>query len=97
MTDRESGVLARITHGKSNAEVAALTHLSPITINSYIRAIYRKIGWAAGRRAHCGASGTDSLQTSNAWSIGATLVDRPAEASVARSSTSAARSGGLDS
>ena len=44
ITDRESEILALITQGKSNAEVAALTYLSPNTIKSYIRAIYRKIG-----------------------------------------------------
>lgn len=48
LTDRESEILALITQGKSNAEVAALTYLSPNTIKSYIRAIYRKI--AAGSR-----------------------------------------------
>ena len=48
LTDRESEILALITQGKSNAEVAALTYLSPNTIKSYIRAIYRKI--AVGSR-----------------------------------------------
>ena len=43
LTDRESEILALITQGKSNAEVAALTHLSPNTVKSYIRTIYRKI------------------------------------------------------
>ena len=43
LTDRESEILALITQGKSNAEVATLTHLSPNTIKSYIRTIYRKI------------------------------------------------------
>ncbi|WP_375401465.1 DNA-binding response regulator [uncultured Amnibacterium sp.] len=43
ITDRESEILALITQGKSNAEVAALTYLSPNTIKSYIRSIYRKI------------------------------------------------------
>ncbi len=43
LTDRESEILALITQGKSNAEVAALTFLSPNTVKSYIRAIYRKI------------------------------------------------------
>lgn len=43
LTDREAEVLALITQGKSNAEVAALTFLSPNTIKSYIRTIYRKI------------------------------------------------------
>ncbi len=43
LTDRESEILALITQGKSNAEVAALTYLSPNTVKSYIRIIYRKI------------------------------------------------------
>jgi DNA-binding NarL/FixJ family response regulator len=43
LTDRESEILALITQGKSNTEVAALTHLSPNTVKSYIRTIYRKI------------------------------------------------------
>lgn len=44
ITDRESEILALITQGKSNAEVAGLTHLSPNTVKSYIRSVYRKIG-----------------------------------------------------
>ncbi|MBA3524056.1 MAG: response regulator transcription factor [Geodermatophilaceae bacterium] len=44
LSDRESEILALITQGKSNAEVAALTFLSPNTVKSYIRATYRKIG-----------------------------------------------------
>jgi DNA-binding NarL/FixJ family response regulator len=43
ITDRESEILALITQGKSNAEVSALTYLSPNTVKSYIRNIYRKI------------------------------------------------------
>ena len=44
ITDRESEILALITQGKSNAEVAKLTYLSPNTVKSYIRSVYRKIG-----------------------------------------------------
>jgi len=44
ITDREAEILALITQGKSNAEVARLTYLSPNTVKSYIRSIYRKIG-----------------------------------------------------
>ena len=44
LTDREAEILALITQGKSNAEVAALTYLSPNTVKSYIRTVYRKIG-----------------------------------------------------
>ncbi|WP_291050707.1 response regulator transcription factor [Herbiconiux sp.] len=43
LTDRESEILALITQGKSNAEVATLTYLSPNTVKTYIRAIYGKI------------------------------------------------------
>jgi DNA-binding NarL/FixJ family response regulator len=43
LSDRESEILALITQGKSNAEVADLTYLSPNTVKSYIRTIYRKI------------------------------------------------------
>jgi len=48
LTDLESEILALITQGMSNAKVAELTYLSPNTVKSYIRAIYRKIG--AGSR-----------------------------------------------
>jgi DNA-binding NarL/FixJ family response regulator len=51
LTDRESEILALITHGKSNAEVATLTYLSPNTVKSYIRTIYRKINVASRTQA----------------------------------------------
>ena len=51
LTDRESEILALITQGKSNAEVATLTYLSPNTVKSYIRSIYRKIGADSRTRA----------------------------------------------
>jgi DNA-binding NarL/FixJ family response regulator len=51
LTDRESEILALITQGESNAEVAALTFLSPNTVKSYIRTIYRKIGVASRTQA----------------------------------------------
>jgi DNA-binding NarL/FixJ family response regulator len=44
LSDRESEILALITQGKSNADVARLTYLSPNTVKSYIRNVYRKIG-----------------------------------------------------
>ena len=44
LTDRESEVLALITQGKTNVEVAAVMYLSINTIKSYIRSAYRKIG-----------------------------------------------------
>ena len=48
LTDRESEILALITQGKNNTEVATLTYLSPNTVKSYIRSSYRKIN--AGSR-----------------------------------------------
>jgi len=51
LSDRESEILALITQGKSNAEVAALTYLSPNTVKSYIRTIYRKIGVSSRTKA----------------------------------------------
>jgi DNA-binding NarL/FixJ family response regulator len=43
LSDRESEILALITQGKNNAEIAALTYLSPNTVKSYVRNLYRKI------------------------------------------------------
>jgi DNA-binding NarL/FixJ family response regulator len=43
LSDREAEILALITQGKSNADVARLTYLSPNTVKSYIRNIYRKL------------------------------------------------------
>ncbi len=51
LTDREAEILALITQGKSNADVATLTYLSPNTIKSYIRTIYRKINVASRTQA----------------------------------------------
>ncbi|HEX7323701.1 MAG TPA: response regulator transcription factor [Mycobacterium sp.] len=43
LTDRESEILALITQGRSNADVARMTHLKPNTVKSYIRSLYRKV------------------------------------------------------
>lgn len=51
LTDREAEVLALITQGMSNADVAELTYLSPNTIKSYIRSVYRKIGASSRTQA----------------------------------------------
>lgn len=51
LTDREAEILALITQGKRNTEVAALTYLSPNTVKSYVRTIYRKIGVASRTQA----------------------------------------------
>ncbi|CAN5712516.1 response regulator transcription factor [soil metagenome] len=44
LTERESEVVALITAGHRNTEIAAMTFLSVNTIKSYIRSAYRKIG-----------------------------------------------------
>jgi DNA-binding NarL/FixJ family response regulator len=51
LTDREAEILALITQGLSNADVARLTYLSPNTVKSYIRTVYRKIGAASRTQA----------------------------------------------
>ena len=51
ITDRESEILALITQGRSNADVARLTYLSPNTVKTYIRSIYRKIDVDSRTRA----------------------------------------------
>jgi DNA-binding NarL/FixJ family response regulator len=51
LTDREAEILALITQGKSNAEIAAQTYLSPNTVKSYIRTVYRKIDVASRTQA----------------------------------------------
>ncbi|UMB71780.1 LuxR C-terminal-related transcriptional regulator [Mycobacterium paraterrae] len=51
LSEREAEVLALITQGMSNADVARLTYLSPNTVKSYIRTIYRKLGVASRTQA----------------------------------------------
>ncbi len=51
LSDREAEILALITQGKSNADVARLTYLSPNTVKSYIRTIYRKLGVSSRTQA----------------------------------------------
>ncbi|QLQ17277.1 MAG: response regulator transcription factor [Micropruina sp.] len=41
---REGEVIALITQGLSNAEIASAVYLSPNSVKSYIRSAYRKIG-----------------------------------------------------
>ena len=43
LSEREAEILALITQGLDNAEVAARTFLTPNTVKSYIRTLYRKI------------------------------------------------------
>ena len=51
LTDREAEIIALITQGLSNAEIAAVTYLSVNTVKSYIRSAYRKIGATSRTRA----------------------------------------------
>jgi len=51
LTDREAEILALITQGNSNADIAATTFLSINSIKSYIRSTYRKIGVASRTQA----------------------------------------------
>lgn len=44
LTEREAEILALITQGKSNAEIAELTFLSKNSIKSHVRSAYRKVG-----------------------------------------------------
>jgi DNA-binding NarL/FixJ family response regulator len=44
LSERESEILALITQGKNNQEIAALTYLSANSVKTYIRSTYRKIG-----------------------------------------------------
>jgi DNA-binding CsgD family transcriptional regulator len=71
LADRESEILALITHGKSNAEVATLTYCSPNTVKSYIRTIYRKIEVTSRTQAVLWASATASHPTTTASNTGA--------------------------
>ena len=43
LSEREAEILALITQGLDNAQVAAQTYLTPNTVKSYIRTLYRKI------------------------------------------------------
>jgi DNA-binding NarL/FixJ family response regulator len=44
LSPREAEVVALITRGLSNQEIAERAHISPNTIKSYIRSAYRKMG-----------------------------------------------------
>lgn len=51
LTERESEVIALITQGRSNREIADLTFLSPNSVKMYIRTSYRKIGVSSRTQA----------------------------------------------
>lgn len=75
LTARESEMLALITQGKNNSEIAALTYLSPNSVKTYIRSAYAKIGvtsrtqavlWGVGYGLHI-----DHRRIEN-WRVGST-------------------------
>lgn len=51
LSAREAEVVALITQGLSNNDIAARSYLSPNTVKSYIRSAYRKIGVDTRARA----------------------------------------------
>lgn len=51
LSSREAEVLALITQGMSNSEIAKGMYLSPNSVKSYIRSAYRKIGVARRTQA----------------------------------------------
>ena len=51
LTEREAEIMALITQGRSNAEIAALTYLSVNSIKTHIRNAYRKTGVASRSQA----------------------------------------------
>jgi DNA-binding NarL/FixJ family response regulator len=51
LTDREAEVLALITQGHSNTEIAKVMYLSINTVKTYIRSAYQKIGVTTRSRA----------------------------------------------
>ena len=64
LSDREAEILGLITQGKNNAEIAGLTYLSPNTVKSYVRNLYRKIDVSSRTQAVL-------------WGIAARLRSRP--------------------
>lgn len=44
LTDREIEILAHMTHGATDQEIARRMYLSPTTVKSHIRSIFRKTG-----------------------------------------------------
>ena len=69
-------MIALITQGKSNMEIAALMYLSINTVKTYVRTAYRKIGVDHPPTRHlCGASTTASRPTTTASNTGAAGPD----------------------
>lgn len=51
LTAREAEMLALIAQGRSNAEIASITYLSPNSVKTYIRSAYAKIGVTSRSKA----------------------------------------------
>jgi DNA-binding NarL/FixJ family response regulator len=50
LTDREVQVLTLVSHGKTNKQIGAVLYLSPATIHSHLKKVFRKLD--ANDRAH---------------------------------------------
>ena len=78
LSPREAEVLALITQGLSNQDIAERVFLSPNTVKSYIRSTYRKIGVASRTQAVLWGVGNgfkpESLRT-----VDPALLVRPAD------------------
>ncbi|MEO5851856.1 MAG: response regulator transcription factor [Nocardioides sp.] len=81
LTPREAEVLALITRGLSNQEIAARANLSINTIKSYIRLAYRKIGVESRTHALLWAM-DNGFQYDTERSLDPALLVRPAPGSV---------------
>src|SRR5207244_8004937 len=51
LTKREAEVLRLIARGLTNAQIAEQPVISPVTVNSYLRSIYGKLGVSSRTRA----------------------------------------------
>ena len=63
LTAREAEIIALITQGLSNQEIAERSYLSINSVKTYIRTAYRKMGVTGARRRCCGGSSTASSPT----------------------------------
>ena len=88
MTPREMEVLALLTAGKTNREIATELHMGLSTVKSHLTAMYRKLG--VSNRTEAALMGTRILPLSGAFVSQDTLsrrhaVERETPSSAARS------------
>jgi DNA-binding NarL/FixJ family response regulator len=57
ISDRQSEILALLTQGKRNAEIAELTHLSVNTVKTHLQTLFSKLG--VGNRVEAALWGTE--------------------------------------